>query len=717
MIKVILTILAVFHFFLINTFTFAETDTNLRIKWKTEIGNETYAKSITQDNRVNYIQAYNGFLYSLDSRGRKIWRIKTDLYDNVFIRFNNVVYTGTRDGYLLALREGDGKELWRYKTNGSINSPPSISDGAIYFGSADGIMYALHVETGIKRWVYKTERGISSSPLISEEKLLYFGSKDGYFYALNSENSSLLWRFKADGGISASSIIDGDTAYLNARDERLYALNRFTGELKWQFNIGSNSNSLPVVYKDIVSIISDDGILYGIDKDTGTERWRIKIEKGLNINLTSSEGVVYTGTDDLYAVDISNGKVLWRFNDKAKELYQMELLRLKVEGEKRLTEDEKRVLRLRDYFPIDGKMSSSPIIEGDDIIFATDKGYIYLVNRITGGIKWRFKAGVSSYLAPIADNNFVYAAGDDNYLYAFNIVSGRTKWKEGIYGEIERIGLGRKAIYIIDTNKRLYSISKESGRIDWSYRLDGNVNDLAVVQLADREAIVLQIDNKKIYALFDNGTERLSDINIPAPFSSHMAVDNLSAEQAGQMLFFGSEDGYLYGLELIANEKRFSVKWQVQLEKRLTTAPAIFNDIIYTASADGGIFGVEKATGVLKWRHKLKGAIKPYLAISDSTIFIIANEQTVYAIDISSNKTVWRFDAKGRINGLPIIYDKGIFIGTDAGVIYDIDKKDGFVQREFKIEDGIMSLPVLENGVLFCISKEGNLYAISTRWQ
>ena len=707
MIKAILTILAVLHFLLINTFASAGTDTDFRIKWKTEVGNETYAKSNTQEHRTTYIQAYNGFLYALDLRGQKRWRIRTDLYDNAFTRFNSIIYTGTRDGYLLALREDDGKDIWQYKTNGSINSPPAISDGAVYFGSADGTVYALNIETGLKRWAFKTERGISSSPLISEEKILYFGSKDGYFYALNSEDGVLLWKFKTDGGIAAAPFINIDTVYFCSRDERMYALNRFTGELKWQFNISSNPASAPLIYKDSISMISEDGILYGIDKEAGKEKWRIKIEKGLNINLSSSDAVLYAGTDDLYAINIADGKSQWRFNEKAKELYQMELLRMKVEGEKRLTEDEKRLLRLRDYFSIDGKISSSPIIEGNDIIFATDKGYIYLVNRISGAIKWRFKTGVNSFLQPLAEKEAVYVAGDDNNIYAVNAVSGKTRWKQGLYSEIERLRIGRKALYVLDNNKRLYSIKRDNGAINWSYRVEGNANDIAVMQVFDRE-IILLIDNKRIQALLDNGTERLSDIRIPNPISSYIAVDN-------QMLFFGSEDGNLYAIELIANEKRFAVRWQAQLEKRLTGLPVIYNDSIFSASTDGEIIGIDKASGLLRWRHKLKGAARPHLAVSSGLVFAVLNEQSIYAIDISSNKIVWRFDAKGRITGSPVIYNDSVFASSDSGNIYDIDIKDGFVHRELKIEDGVASQISLEGNSLFCISREGNLYALSTR--
>jgi outer membrane protein assembly factor BamB len=56
---------------------------------------------------------------------------------------NNVLYTGSDDGYLYAVDAQNGTKLWDYATGGTITSSPAQADGVIYFGSDDGKMYAI----------------------------------------------------------------------------------------------------------------------------------------------------------------------------------------------------------------------------------------------------------------------------------------------------------------------------------------------------------------------------------------------------------------------------------------------------------------------------------------------------------------------------------------------------------------------------------------------
>ncbi|MBI3353967.1 MAG: PQQ-binding-like beta-propeller repeat protein [Nitrospirae bacterium] len=693
------------------SYALAETGgTGLSIRWKREIGTETYTRGITEKGRTTYIQAYNGFLYALDERGNKRWRVKTDLYENAFKKFNGVLYTGARDGYLLSINGDSGQELWRYKAEGSINGAPVIAGDLILFGSSGGILYAINPETGLKKWSYRTESGVSFSPAISEDKIVYVGSKDGLFYAISAEGGKLLWKFSAEGGIVASPVIDGDNVYFGARDEKLYSLNRYTGESRWLFNAGSALNSNPLIYGKTICAVSDEGILYGIDKETGTEIWRIKLERRSNTNLAEAGGVLYAGTDDLYAIDINNGKVIWRFNERVKELFQMEMQRLKIEGERRLTEDEKRAIRVSDYFPIDSRINSSPIIADGDISFGTEKGYLYLVNRLTGEIMWRFKTGAAGSLSPIADKEAVYTAGDDNTVYAFNVNSGQIKWKAVLYGEIEKINVGEKGLYAVDSNKRLYALKKSDGNIRWSHRAEGEVNGIYTMQERDaHEIVILQTDNEKIHGIDgDKGTTWVGQaFRIPDFITSPIAIEN-------DILFFGSKKGDLYALQL--KDKRFSIVWQTHLGKAVIAAPILFNNMVYAATENGEILGIDKALGVIKWRYGLKGNIG-LLTAHDGVIYAVINEQFIHAIDAGVSKTLWRFDAKTRIKGVNVVNSEGLFVTADTGVIYNIDKADGAIRNEFKVDEGIASQPVSGDGNLFYITREGNLYTLTIRLQ
>src|SRR5439155_11187632 len=55
----------------------------------------------------------------------------------------DMVYIGTRAGYLHALDRLTGEEQWRFKTDGYWVSEPFVHDGCLYFGCREGNLYAL----------------------------------------------------------------------------------------------------------------------------------------------------------------------------------------------------------------------------------------------------------------------------------------------------------------------------------------------------------------------------------------------------------------------------------------------------------------------------------------------------------------------------------------------------------------------------------------------
>jgi outer membrane protein assembly factor BamB len=54
-----------------------------------------------------------------------------------------------------------GRELWRFKTNGSVDEV-CYNQGRLYFGSWDCHMYCLDAQTGKLIWKFKTSLGTPS---------------------------------------------------------------------------------------------------------------------------------------------------------------------------------------------------------------------------------------------------------------------------------------------------------------------------------------------------------------------------------------------------------------------------------------------------------------------------------------------------------------------------------------------------------------------------
>ncbi len=64
--------------------------------------------------------------------------------------YKNTIYFGSGNGYLYAINKVNGKEIWKYKTNGIIHSSPAIAFGIVYFVGWDTYMYAVNAKQARK---------------------------------------------------------------------------------------------------------------------------------------------------------------------------------------------------------------------------------------------------------------------------------------------------------------------------------------------------------------------------------------------------------------------------------------------------------------------------------------------------------------------------------------------------------------------------------------
>jgi outer membrane protein assembly factor BamB len=96
-----------------------------------------------------------------------------------------MVFVGASHNKMTAFDTKTMKSKWRFEASSTRNSAPSISakDDIMYFGSDDGKLYAVKVDTGEKLWEFPTKGKIDSSPAI-KNGVVYVSSQDGFLYAV-----------------------------------------------------------------------------------------------------------------------------------------------------------------------------------------------------------------------------------------------------------------------------------------------------------------------------------------------------------------------------------------------------------------------------------------------------------------------------------------------------------------------------------------------------
>ena len=160
-----------------------------KIKWKTKTGDDTDASPVVAGDFV-YAAAEEkaSFLYCFAREdGREVWRYggnKRGYWSTPAI-VNDRIYAGGDDKRLHCVDASSGKEIWTFKTGGSIWSSPCVVDGKVVFGSRDKHLYIIDAATGAQIWRHKVDGRIISSPCIVDGTI-WVGSATGWFYCFGA---------------------------------------------------------------------------------------------------------------------------------------------------------------------------------------------------------------------------------------------------------------------------------------------------------------------------------------------------------------------------------------------------------------------------------------------------------------------------------------------------------------------------------------------------
>lgn len=123
------------------------------------------------------------------------------------------------DGFLVALKEESGRELWRYES--PVSSSVAVSDGVVYGTTTGGEVFALDLGNGQERW--RTGALAGSNPPVLVGNQLYVVGTDGGLMALNPGTGSAAWSADVGAGVAANPAVAGGELYVADQAGRLSA--------------------------------------------------------------------------------------------------------------------------------------------------------------------------------------------------------------------------------------------------------------------------------------------------------------------------------------------------------------------------------------------------------------------------------------------------------------------------------------------------------------
>jgi len=259
-----------------------------------------------------------GFVTAMDAEtGREKWRYKGQPFESSPLLHDGILYVGSWDGNVHAIRAKTGRRVWTHQTGNRVNTSAAYSKGRIFIANQDGTVFALNAKTGRRAWsASQATEFFYATPAVAYGRV-FIGSSDGTMYAYGARTGKLLWARSLGTYVYSSAAIYDRKVYAGSYDGRFYALDAATGDVRWKRDMPSAVHAPPVVMKGLVYVSTcatcgsaaarfvktgKDGTT-AFDARTGKFRWRTRFGKYASPIIADQKRVYLTGRSVLYALE------------------------------------------------------------------------------------------------------------------------------------------------------------------------------------------------------------------------------------------------------------------------------------------------------------------------------------------------------------------------------------------------------------------------------
>jgi outer membrane protein assembly factor BamB len=239
-----------------------------------------------------------------------------------------------------------------------------------------------------------------------------------------------------------------------------------------------------------------------------------------------------------------------------------------------------------------GKMASSPAVVGDAVVFHTMNGWVIVLDRATGRVRWRWYVGSPVESSPVVRHGVDYFGAWNGRLYALDLRRHRLRWSRLLGAKItSSVALAGGRLFVGDYGGRVWALSPSSGSTRWVGGVNGRVYGTPAV-LGGR--VFVPSSTGGSMTAFSVTGRYLWRVNTGSYVYSSPAA-------WGGRVFFGSYNGIFYGVSAASGH----ILWEVGTGGPISGAAVVVAGVAYAGSFAHRIVGVDARNGrvLLRFGH------------------------------------------------------------------------------------------------------------------
>jgi outer membrane protein assembly factor BamB len=378
---------------------------------------------------------------------------------------------------------GSLAQAWSFTTGGWVTGTPVVADGVVYIGSWDGKMYALRELDGSLIWSFNAGTltvdacipntyGIDSTAALAGGKL-YFGTGQAQLIAVNAADGQLIWRSQLADPLQAFHIFGSPTVF----DGKIY--------------IGLASHCVnPCITGRLVCVDANDGrVLWNYatapDGSLGGAIWSsVAVDAGRRMVYVGT-GNFCSGTDthssSVIALNADTGSLVWEFKKLRNDLNNLDFGASPVFFEidstpvlaipskdghcyalNRATGELIWDTMVTDGNSIGGSICSPAAAYGKIFFGATvqlSTGKVVALNQRDGRIVWESPQSRPLLGAAAVAGGVMFIGGYDSRLHAYDASTGSEIWSAQRSSMLGGVSISSSSVFVGSIDRNVYAFA------------------------------------------------------------------------------------------------------------------------------------------------------------------------------------------------------------------------------------------------------------------
>jgi outer membrane protein assembly factor BamB len=307
------------------------------------------------------------------------------------------------------------------------------------------------------------------------------------------------------------------------------------------------------------------------------------------------------------------------------------------------------------------------------LFIGSNEGTFYSLDASNGAIAWKIDLGAVS-TRPVVDRGRIYVGTNDGTMVCLDTFDGSERWRYATRGPIMQPPvLAGDLVFFSNEADQVYALDQDTGKFRWQHRLETPEE----YTIRGHAGVAVSSRDKLVFSGFANGT-------MVALRTTTGSVTWMTA-LAGEADRFVDVDG----------------------------TPIVSGDTVFVTSTSGGVYALDKTTGLVRWRLPIEGA--GGLVTDGELLYVAAANAGIHAIDHSGN-IVWRQGTRGGGEpAQPVLSGDYLMYALSDDGLFIADKRTGVVHQYFDPGDGVSSQPTLVKDRVYVLSNRGTLFAMDMR--